>query len=63
MGQSISERARELYAEHCSVMASMTPEQRLGRFREDMAERQGNFNHKTMRENLIAMFEREAAGP
>lgn len=45
-------------AEHERVLASLTREQKLAINRRDYARRQSNFNHRTERENLIALFER-----
>jgi hypothetical protein len=63
MGQSLSPAARELHAEHCSIIASLTQDQKAALEREALAKNAANFNGGNWRQVLAEMFERLAARP
>jgi hypothetical protein len=54
--------ARDIEREHQAALKSLTAEQRRALGRMAYARQRGCFNHRSMRENLAALFDREALG-
>ena len=52
--------AHDIEAEHEAALVSLAPEQKRALARLAMATRKTNFNGRTPKENLKAMFEEEA---